>query len=45
MLVAAYRDVLRVVSAQEGCDYEDDLGIIIEDADDHPPKLKVVFPG
>jgi len=33
-LVAACRDVLRVVSAQEGSDYEDDLAPVIEDADD-----------
>ena len=33
-LVTAYRDVLRVVSAQEVSDYEDDLGPVIEEADD-----------
>ena len=33
-LVAACRDVLRMVSAQEGSDYEDDFGPVIEEADD-----------
>ena len=36
-LVAACHDVLRVVSAQEGSDYEDDLEPVIEEADDLPP--------
>ena len=34
VLVAACRDVLRVVSTQEGTDYEDDLAPKIEEADD-----------
>jgi len=34
VLVAACRDVLRVVSAQEGTDYEEDLAPVIEEADD-----------
>lgn len=33
-LIAACRDVLRVVAAQEGSDYEEDLSPVIEDADD-----------
>lgn len=32
--LAACRDVLRVVSAQEGSDYEADLGLVIEDVTD-----------
>ena len=32
-LVAACRDVLRVVSAQEESDYEDDIWPVIEEAD------------
>ena len=31
--VAACRDGLRVVSAREGSDYEDDIGSVIEEAD------------
>ena len=42
-LVAACRDVLRVVSAQEGSDYEDDLAPVIEDADDLSQPLGEVW--
>ena len=42
-LVAACRDVLRVVSAQEGSDYEDDLGPVIEEADDLSQPLGEVW--
>lgn len=38
-LVTAGRDVLRVMSAQEGSDYEDDLGPVIEEADDLSQRL------
>ena len=34
MLVAAGRDVLRVVSAQEGTDYAEDVAPLVEDAGD-----------
>ena len=42
-LVAACRDVLRVVSPQEGSDYEDDLAPVIEDADDLSQPLGEVW--
>ena len=42
-LVAACRDVLRVVSAQEGSDYEDDLEPVIEGADDFSQPLGEVW--
>jgi len=42
-LVAACRDVLRVVSAQEGSDYEEDLGPVIEEADDLSQPLGEVW--
>ena len=42
-LVAACRDVLRVVSAQEGSDYEDDLGPVIEEAADLSQPLGEVW--
>ena len=42
-LVAACRDVLRVVSAQEGSDYEDDLGPVIEEAADLSQRLGEVW--
>jgi len=42
-LVAACRDVLRVVSAQEGSDYEDDLAPVIEEADDLSQPLGEVW--
>jgi hypothetical protein len=42
-LVAACRDVLRVVSTQEGSDYEDDFGPVIEEADDHSQPLGEVW--
>jgi len=35
--------VLRVVSAQEGSDYEDDLGPVIEEADDLSQRLGEVW--
>jgi len=44
-LVAACRDVLRVVSAQEGSDYEDDIGPVIEEADDLSQWLGKVWTG
>ena len=42
-LVAACRDVLRVVSAQEGSDYDDDLAPVIEEADDLSQELGEVW--
>ncbi len=42
-LVAACRDVLRVVSAQEGSDYQDDLGPVIEEADNLSQRLGEVW--
>jgi len=36
VLIAACRDVLWVVSAQEETNYEDDLVSVIEEADDIP---------
>jgi len=42
-LVAACRNVLRVVSAHEGSDYEEDLVPVIEDADDLSQELREVW--
>ena len=42
-LVAACGDVLRVVSAREGSDYEADLGPVIEEADDRSQPLGAVW--
>ncbi len=42
-LVAACRDVLRVVSAQEGSDYDEDLGPVIEEADNLSQPLGEVW--
>lgn len=33
-LVAAGRDELRVISAEEGTDYDEDLGPVVEEVDD-----------
>lgn len=43
VLVAACRDVLRVVSAQEGTEYEEDLAPVIEEADDLSQPLGKVW--
>lgn len=44
-LVAAGRDVLRVVAAQEGSDYEDDLRPVIGETDDLSQPLGEVWTG
>jgi len=44
-LVAACRDVLRVLSAQEGSNYEDDIVPAIEEADDLSQRLGEVWTG
>jgi hypothetical protein len=44
-LVAACRDVLRVVSAAEGTDCDDDLAPVIEEAVDLSQPLGVVWTG
>ena len=42
-LVAACRDVLRVVSAEEGTNYDDELGPVIEEVDDLSQRLGEVW--
>ena len=42
-LVAACRDVLRVVSAEEGTDYDEELGTVIEEVDDLSQPLGEVW--
>ena len=42
-LVAACRDVLRLVSAEEGTSFEDELKPVIDDAEDRSQRLEEVW--